>query len=137
MDISTLRNKFKSIAVKSEPVAEAKQAAPIAPVPPVAPVVQAATPVQATLPEHIGLNDLFDMNDTDIRNISPAGTFSRLKAPQIQRIESATTIKISRTVAKISTTVPKPNASKPTEARSVSLNDLLTMDANQVERLFN
>jgi hypothetical protein len=79
MNIFSLRNKLKASMHQPQPAA-----APVAQAEPAAaPVVEAApapAPVPAAIaPESVGLNDLFDLDDSDIRQMSPKLTFTQFK----------------------------------------------------------
>ena len=87
MNIWTLRNKLKANMERAS-VQAAPVQAPVAVHPQISGGLNAlltdepeVAPVVAIQTENLGLNDLFDMNDSDIRSISPKLTFSDLKKP--------------------------------------------------------
>lgn len=145
MDISTLRNKLKSISTHTAPAPVAAPAPiatrPAAVAPQPAPQTK-PTPAATKQPEQLGLNDIFGMDDSELRAISPRNTFSQLKvfanAASVHTNEvPAQVLAPAKTVATFE--VPAAQTERITRSHrlNVGLNDLLTMDAEKVDMLFS
>jgi hypothetical protein len=111
MNIWAMRNRLKSVTAggpqRPQPVEAPKPAPQLAP-----PPVSEEEDVVIT---HIGLDSLFELNESQLRKFSPSCSFSKLKNPQPP------------------SALPVVEMLRP----SVGLNDLLTMDSEQVERLYS
>lgn len=108
-----------------------------------APVLVAEVTSAATLeiPAAVGLNDLFEMTDSQLHQMSPKNTFSMLKNFPGRTVNSA--VAAFPAAAEGQTTAPlQRNSVSISFDRSalrakVGLDELLTMDAEKIELLFD
>lgn len=125
-------------ALRKKTVSQSNEApnAPIAQLPIKAFEITCTEPVETS--EHIGLNDLFEMTDSQLQQMSPKNTFSRLKVFRPSECLGSdgtaySAVLNSSEANRISATITSDRASL---RANVGLDELLTMDADQVEQLF-